>query len=103
MAEHGGQQTSGCQSRDPVDPLWQLAGQLGKEWKPIGRNLGYSEPAIQTLEMDHTSSAHERAYQMLLRWINKTDPFARRDLLEEAVTKAERLDLRPLVSKVTSE
>ncbi|XP_022084781.1 uncharacterized protein LOC110976098 [Acanthaster planci] len=89
----------GSGRRKDDDALWQLAGELGASWKPIGRNLGFKEPRLENLEMDHSFDAHERAYQMLLKWKNKTPPPARGDKLRSAVEMAGRLDIMPLVEK----
>ncbi|XP_022085042.1 baculoviral IAP repeat-containing protein 1f-like isoform X2 [Acanthaster planci] len=102
MAELGERQASGSRSRDLEDALWQLAGELGQSWMMIGRALDFTEARLQNLQMDYPADAHERAYQMLLKWKNKTTPSERSQQLRGALEKAERLDLMYFVSEVTT-
>ncbi|XP_022084772.1 uncharacterized protein LOC110976092 [Acanthaster planci] len=100
MAEHDGQHQTPTEGSH-FEALWKLAGELGNSWKPIARSLGYSEAKIENLILDYPTSAHERAYQMLLRWKNTTDQTACNEQLCRAVQKQERLDLIPLIVNVT--
>ncbi|XP_077994305.1 uncharacterized protein LOC144448030 [Glandiceps talaboti] len=59
-----------------------------KEWKPVARGLGLSEIDIDAIEHDHLV-LREKVYEMLKLWKQKNYETATREVLLEALKKAE--------------
>ncbi|XP_070575926.1 receptor-interacting serine/threonine-protein kinase 3-like [Ptychodera flava] len=87
---------------NPADPnktvtpkdLIAISKALGSHWKNLGRTLGFTDPQIDTIEIDHFHyGCQEQGYQMMYRWYQKTGSGATHGKLAEALNAIDRPDL----------
>ncbi|PIK35342.1 hypothetical protein BSL78_27827, partial [Apostichopus japonicus] len=70
-----------------------LSGNIPKEWKNVGRNLGLKDEKLCIIETDFNKQGHqETVYQMLRTWKNSNSSNATFRVLGEALYKAGRAD-----------
>ena len=74
--------------------LLKISQDLGAHWKNLARYLGFRQPQIDTIEMDHFHyGVQEQAYQMLHKWYQKIGNGAKHGVLAEALINIGRSDL----------
>ena len=56
---------------------------LGKDWKKLGRAMGFSEADFNAFEEQHPKDLFERVRLMLSTWSSKGEPKDRNDLLDK--------------------
>ena len=63
-------------SREPLSEskFDDIAGEISKMWKSIGRKLNVSEPELREIELNYQHAGEkEKAFQMLIAW-RESDP-----------------------------
>ncbi|XP_071843349.1 uncharacterized protein [Apostichopus japonicus] len=76
-----------------TESLRDLSGNIPKEWKNVGRNLGLKDEKLCIIETDFNKQGHqETVYQMLRTWKNSNSSNATFRVLGEALYKAGRAD-----------
>ncbi|XP_071842456.1 uncharacterized protein [Apostichopus japonicus] len=94
------------QPMENIDPevrtecLRDLSGNIPKEWKRVGRNLGLKDKKLCIIETDYNKQGHEETvYQMLLTWKHSNGSKATYRVLGEALIAAGRRDQQEMLYK----
>ena len=68
--------------------LHEMANDVIRFWKKLGRELKVKEPKLDQLDEDHQRDAYEKAFQMLLHWRQMKDDQATYRILYSALTSS---------------
>ncbi|XP_078688982.1 THO complex subunit 1-like isoform X2 [Branchiostoma floridae x Branchiostoma belcheri] len=73
--------------------MLRLAKQLGKEWKSLAIELGFTLAEIQRLQSDNPFSTEDSIFSMLVQWRRRQGASVNVSALAAALTAAGRKDL----------
>ena len=72
---------------------WNIAGDLGPEWKQFGTNLGYSTGKLHQFLVDNHSVTKNAIYYMFDNWCKKNPQIDQIAAVQKALREADRPDL----------
>ena len=78
----------------PVDEIdvQSICGEVGADWRDLGKSLGLESALIDNIELDHSTN-REKAWKVLLKWRQKKKKEATVGILIKALKKTNRKDI----------